>query len=64
MKKELRTKIEQNQQLMQQNKDLINDIQDLKKGGAAIEEHARNDLGMIKQGEIFYRPIFSQQDKK
>lgn len=33
------------------------DIKDLKNGNESIEEHARNDLGMIKEGESFYRVV-------
>ena len=33
------------------------DITDLKHGNEAIEQRARNDLGMIKKGEIFYQVV-------
>jgi len=56
-KKNIADQVTQNQIIRQQNKILLNDIQDLKQGGSAIEEHARNDLGMIKEGEIFYRTV-------
>jgi cell division protein FtsB len=39
------------------NAHLINEIASLKRGGAAIEHRARNDLGMIKPGEVFYQII-------
>ena len=39
--------------LVQRNSLLRADIQDLKIGLEAIEERARNDLGLIKQGETF-----------
>jgi cell division protein FtsB len=32
-------------------------VQDLKQGLAAVEERARSEMGMIKQGEIFYQII-------
>lgn len=32
---------------------LVADVQDLKSGLSAIEEHARLELGLIKQGEVF-----------
>lgn len=44
-----------NQQWQQRNQTLITEIQDLKNGNQAIEEHARMDLGMIKPGEILYQ---------
>ena len=36
---------------------LAADINDLKHGNEAIEERARNDLGMIKKGEVFYQVV-------
>lgn len=45
----------QNKNLRQRNSLLIADIQDLKIGLESIEERARNELGLIKPGETFYR---------
>jgi cell division protein FtsB len=36
------------------NTQLREEVEDLKKGDAAIEERARTDIGMIKEGEEFY----------
>ncbi len=33
------------------------DVESLKKGREAIEARARHDLGMIKEGEIFYQVV-------
>ncbi|MDN5864950.1 MAG: septum formation initiator family protein, partial [Gammaproteobacteria bacterium] len=33
------------------------ELKALKSGGAAIEEHARTDLGWVKKGETFYRIV-------
>lgn len=41
--------------LQEKNKVILADVDDLKRGGEAIEERARNELGMIKQGETFYQ---------
>lgn len=46
-----------NDKLKQRNKLLYADTDDLKLGVEAIEERARNELGMIKEGEIFFRII-------
>lgn len=46
---------QQNAKLRQRNSLLRADIQDLKIGLEAIEERARNELGLIKPGETFYR---------
>ncbi len=46
-----------NEKLKQRNKLLYVDTDDLKLGTEAIEERARNELGMIKENEIFFRLI-------
>lgn len=43
--------------LKKQNKALESVIRDLRVGNAAVEEAARNELGLIKPGETFYRTI-------
>ncbi len=43
-----------NTQLQQRNAVLEAEVADLRNGGAAIESHARSELGMIRQGETFY----------
>jgi cell division protein FtsB len=54
----LRQAIEVQQQekaaLEERNRTLEAEVQDLKQGSDAIEERARSELGMIKQGETFY----------
>ena len=46
-----------NKQLAARNTILGADIQDLKNGNEAVAERARNDLGMIKKGEVFYQIV-------
>lgn len=46
-----------NSGLQQRNAALAAEVKDLKSGEAAIEERARNELGMIKPGETFYRVV-------
>jgi len=53
-----------NDKLKQRNKVLYADTDDLKSGVEAIEERARNELGMIKEGETFFRIIYPQKDTK
>ena len=50
----LRTK---NNEIAKHNAFLTNEIASLKKGGTAIENRARNDLGMVKKGEVFYQVV-------
>jgi cell division protein FtsB len=47
----------QNVSLAARNAVVAADIGDLKQGKEAIEERARNDLGMVKKGETFYQVI-------
>jgi len=49
-----------NEKLKQRNKLLYADTDDLKLGTEAIEERARNELGMIKENETFFRVIPSK----
>ncbi len=46
-----------NEKLTQRNKLIFADIDDLKHGLQAIEERARNELGLVKEGETFFRVI-------
>jgi cell division protein FtsB len=43
--------------LRERNRALQAEVEDLRSGYAAIEERARSELGMIKQGEIFYQIV-------
>ncbi|RZU45253.1 cell division protein FtsB [Fluviicoccus keumensis] len=45
----------ENRQLAERNRILDAEVRDLKQGMEAVEEHARLDLGMIKNGETFVR---------
>ncbi|MBU6420702.1 MAG: cell division protein FtsB [Gammaproteobacteria bacterium] len=51
------TQQSQNTQLSRRNQELAAQVKDLKQGQAAVEEQARSDLGMIKQGENFYQIV-------
>lgn len=52
------------QQLQERNSSLDAEVKDLKKGLDAIEERARSEMGMIKQGEIYYQVIEPKQAEK
>ncbi|WP_438864720.1 cell division protein FtsB [Neptunicella sp.] len=62
MKQEVDQQILQNANMKQRNSLLKADIHDLKIGLEAIEERARNELGLIKQDETFYRILPSEQN--
>jgi cell division protein FtsB len=55
MKEQIAQMQQQNRNLVQRNNLLKADIDDLKTGLEAIEERARSELGLIKQGETFFR---------
>jgi cell division protein FtsB len=43
--------------LRERNNALQAEVEDLRSGQSAIEERARSELGMIKEGETFYQVI-------
>lgn len=47
----------ENAALEARNRALEAEVRDLKQGTAAIEERARTELGMIKEGETFYQEV-------
>lgn len=57
LSKELERQKEKLHQLKQRNSVLEAQVLDLQNGLDAFEEKARNDLGMIKQGETFIQLI-------
>jgi cell division protein FtsB len=57
LKQEIAEQVVENQTLKQRNNILLADIEDLKNGNEAVEERARNDLGMVKSGEHFYQVV-------
>lgn len=67
--RQLRLQIEQQQaenvRLNERNAALEAEVKDFKQGLGAIEERARNELGMIKKGETFFQIIEPDKpDKK
>lgn len=46
-----------NAELTQRNQMMFSEIEDLKSGLEAVEERARNELGLIKEGETFFRIV-------
>jgi len=55
--RQLQAQQDKNQQLIQRNKRIAEEVKSLKNNLGSIEEKAREDLGMIKQGETFYLVI-------
>lgn len=57
LRQEIDQQHKENESLLERNRTLTAEVQDLKKGTTAIEERARSDLGMVKQGETFYQVV-------
>lgn len=55
LEKKLAQQEQKNVQLALNNQKIVEDIEKLKHDPAAIEEKARYELGMIKEGEIYYQ---------
>ncbi len=45
----------ENDELLQRNQKLLAEIKGLRIGTDSVEERARYELGMIKEGEVFFR---------
>ena len=49
--------------LQERNSSLDAEVKDLKKGLDAIEERARSEMGMIKEGEVYYQVIEPEKNE-
>ena len=47
----------ENDKLAERNRQLSEEVRDLKQGFAALEEHARSDLGMVAGNEVYYQVV-------
>ncbi|WP_425607981.1 cell division protein FtsB [Pontibacterium granulatum] len=57
LEQEIEQQQAENQALSQRNKQLEAEVQDLKNGLSALEERARSELGMIREGETFFQLV-------
>ena len=53
----------ENKKISQRNESLLAEVNDLKKGDSALEERARNELGMIKKGETYIQVVDDTKTK-
>ena len=61
---ELKTQQQENELLRNRNSVLEAEVIDLKQGLNAIEERARSELGMVKEGETFFQIIEDVRSKQ
>jgi|SRR5271169_587810 cell division protein FtsB len=54
---QLQAQRDANRKLQERNAALDAEVRDLKQGFDAIEERARNELGMVKHDEIFFQVL-------
>ena len=64
LKKEIALQKKELARFKQRNDALQAEVNDLKKGLEAIEERARNELGMIRNGEVFYQIVEPEKAKQ
>lgn len=57
LKQAISTQQQDNEKLLERNRQLEAEVQDLKKGLAALEERARSEMGMIREDETFIQLI-------
>jgi cell division protein FtsB len=62
MDRQVETQKAKNRQLETRNAGLAAEVRDLKQGTEAIEERARQELGMVRPDEVFYQ--FVPEKKK
>ncbi len=57
LKKSVAQQTQENDKIKKRNQLLAEQVQRLQKNPAAVEAHARQDLGMVKKGETFYQVV-------
>jgi cell division protein FtsB len=57
LRAEIAMQASDNKRLQEQNRALEAEVRDLKSGHVAIEERARSELGMVRNGETFYQIV-------
>ncbi|QYJ85161.1 cell division protein FtsB [Shewanella mesophila] len=61
LQEQIKLQRQSNAKLIERNQVLKEEIIDLRRGTEALEERARNELGMVKQGETFFRVVGEPQ---
>lgn len=63
LQQEIETVKTEVKKLRERNSSLDAEVKDLKKGLRAIEERARSEMGMIKEGEVYYQVIEPEKNR-
>lgn len=64
LQKEITLQKDENKKISERNDALLAEVNDLKQGDIAIEERARNELGMIKKGETYIQVVDDKKAKE
>jgi len=64
LRKQLEAQQAENDHLRERNATLEAEVRDFKQGLDAIEERARNELGMIKKDETFFQIVDEEKSEK
>ena len=57
LRSQVQEQAEFNRHLAERNAALAAEVESLRSGVEAIEERARNELGLVKPGEVFYQVV-------
>lgn len=57
LNREIEEQSEVNSQLQSRNQRLVGEVESLKEGLDSVEERARNEMGLVKEGETFYQIV-------
>ena len=57
LKREIEEQARELVELKERNRALQAEVEDLRSGLEAVEERARSELGLVKEGEVFYQVI-------
>ncbi|WP_185236648.1 cell division protein FtsB [Teredinibacter franksiae] len=64
LKQEITKQRAENDRLQERNKLLAAEVNALKNGHDAIEDRARSEMGMIREGETFFMIVDEQKEKE
>ncbi|MFT5605380.1 MAG: cell division protein FtsB [Paracoccaceae bacterium] len=63
LRRQIAEQAHSNAELLERNERLLREVRSLKTNLAAVEERARQELGLIKEGETFYLIVDEDQEE-